>query len=240
MPQISGKLKVSISKRLDRKVSDAVQKQLDRKVERIRDKVEERARTFVVAAIESSEVYRAILGEFSGDETGLDLAAEFGLSPGRAKKAMSSLTRIISNQIEVKIRRPKTPTAAITVTVEGVDREDYYDRLSGGHEFYYTSSKSGIEIPWMSIILNPFDTIEEWIDDIGGHGIVYGPHKPGRSRSGRAIMVATSNFPYVMPRAVLPDRGRDFIEDALQRGGKLSFKIAINKELRKALRSEIR
>lgn len=196
-----------------------------RKLQDARLLVLKQARQYIIDQIKDSDVLSRLCGSAAGDKSGRDLQAEFGLFDDFASHAVDQLVDAISATDLLTL--DKSPSSLdlnsrsviLSYEVKGMDPQLYVARMKSIPLASYISDDSGIEIPWVRILLEKNGNL---IENVGVWGINYAPWKGSESRSGRATMTnkehMASRFPWVIPPGALQEgsgRGSNFVENII-------------------------
>ena len=163
-------------------------------------------------------VIKSLKGDFNGDMSGKDLGAEFGLEPGVGAIVANQIVSFLSQGVKVTSEKADIETrAGLRFVVQWLSN-NYKEKilnLVGGD-----NGPGHTPLPWVEMILDspgPEDGIQDY-------GILFGlsPYARQRSRSGRALMLATKSpfltsgrVPWNIPDIVVPFFGENFIEDSI-------------------------
>ncbi len=207
--------KFNLTTRFKKQLVDKIEAYFKKKESQIKKVATEVVQSEVQKAIQRNHVFNNLVnGEGKGQ--GLDLAAEFGLTPEEVPQKGQDIISILLTTVKVADgglvidRGGNDPRKAkVTLRVSFLNREDYYNTMIGDSRFSYVSTSKGsgtdgetgeriattnsYQIPWMKWLLQANrgnKTIRESLVNISQFGILYDltNAQTGRSRSGRAVM----------------------------------------------------
>lgn len=187
--------------------------------------------------LKKNPVYKGILGDYAGDQEGMDLQAEFGLTDSMAQDALNILLDLLRQSVVVTIEKtPRARTVGITLIVDV--KENYKNKINGEPFEYQNISKNGTEttIYWMKFLLDAANSfIEDYILGVEDYGIIF--QQSPNSRSGRATMTldetkVDERFPYVLNKRLITFGGDNFIEEVLS---SKEFKLLVSDAVERAI-----
>ena len=192
----------------------------------------------IIKSVRESKVFRGIMGDFAGKESGLDLQAEFGLTNADSSSFESELMSSLQTGSSIIIERATTFQNTKNATKSRLKinpyNPTYDDKIksfsSGSHKSRVDDT--GETINWLEWTLDNSHDVDS------DYRITYrvGSFSELFSRSKRAIMIKGSG--YDLPIQLKPTVGRNWIEEAIIKKNPQIVR-AIDATLRKTLKQNL-
>ncbi len=211
--------KITIPQSFFEDIADDLNEEISDALTISEDQIKAKTGRLIKSFLEKHPVYQGLVGNYQGDESGLDLQAEFGLTDSVAVSALRELILLIQDSITVQVySRKKAKKIEIALVIDLDD--DYKNKVNGSPFEYDSVSKSGktTTIHWMRFLLDAANSfIEDYIAGVQDYGIIF--EASNTSRSGRAVMTKDESnavderFPYILNKQLISFDGEDFVQE---------------------------